>query len=91
MNSSGTLQARKRRALFRASHRGTKEMDLVLGPFAGVAVADMTLAELERFERFLEMPDPELSDWVTNGVFTGAPEFEPLFLALRRFHGLTAE
>ena len=83
------LAARKRRAIFRAGHRGTKEMDLVLGPFAAAQVPEMDDDELSLFERFLETPDPELSDWVTNGIFTGAAEFLPLYLALRRFHGLT--
>ena len=89
MGDREKLAARKRRAVYRASHRGTKEMDFVLGPFAAAAVPAMTDAELERFERFLETPDPELSDRVTNGIFTGDVEFEPTFQALRRFHGLT--
>jgi antitoxin CptB len=47
--SSGGLDDRRKRLLFRCWHRGTREMDLILGRFAD--------AELERL---IELPDPDL-------------------------------
>ena len=35
---------RRRRAAYRASHRGTKEMDLILGRYAVARLPDMTAA-----------------------------------------------
>ena len=35
------VASRRRRAAFRASHRGTKEMDWLMGRFADARVADM--------------------------------------------------
>ena len=50
------LEIRRRRAAYRASHRGTKELDIVLGRYAAARLAAMTEDELGRFERFLACP-----------------------------------
>lgn len=51
---------RRRRLRFRAWHRGTKEMDLILGTFADRHLDGMNAAGLAAFERLLEEPDREL-------------------------------
>ena len=61
-------ETRRRRAAYRASHRGTKEMDWVLGRFAEQALADMAGARLAAFEELLELPDPVLHEMVMDGV-----------------------
>ena len=58
------LGMRRRRLRYRAWHRGTREMDLVLGPFADAHAATMTDEELRRLEGLMEEPDPELLKWV---------------------------
>lgn len=81
------LEIRRRRALYRAEHRGTKEMDLVLGPFAKARLGAMPEASLALFEALLLEPDPELQD-----MFLGdrQPEsrFADLVGEIRAFHGL---
>lgn len=58
---SGTsTDMRKRRLRFRAWHRGMRELDLLLGPFADDHLAAMTERELVALERIMELPDPEL-------------------------------
>jgi antitoxin CptB len=59
------LDARRRRLRFRAWHRGTREMDLVLGPFADARAEFLDTAALGRFELFLEEADPDLLKWLT--------------------------
>ena len=52
--SSGGLDDRRKRLLFRCWHRGTREMDLILGRFADAEIAELTddeLAELEQPDR----------------------------------------
>ena len=44
--SSGGLDDRRKRLLFRCWHRGTREMDLILGRFADAEIADLTDDEL---------------------------------------------
>lgn len=58
------LAERRRRIAFRASRRGTHENDLLLGRFAARHLAVMEAAELDQFEAILELPDPDLFDWI---------------------------
>jgi antitoxin CptB len=58
--SSKGLDERRKRLLYRCWHRGTREMDLVLGRFADVHIADLSNAELDELERLGELPDPDL-------------------------------
>lgn len=82
------LELRRRRALYRAQHRGTKEMDLVIGRYAESRVDAMDDGGLEQFERFLALPDPMLQGWVLNGDGGEPAEFKPLVAKIRDFHGL---
>lgn len=60
-----TDAARRRKLRFRAWHRGTKEMDLIMGTFADRHVADMNEAELAIFETLIDVPDRELFAWIS--------------------------
>jgi len=84
------LELRRRRAAYRASHRGTKEMDFILGRFAEAHLATMTDHELGDFERLLALPDPVLTQCFSHGPGDGEPAFVALIAALRSFHGLAA-
>ena len=55
---------RKKRLLFRAWHRGTREADLLLGSFAEANLAAFDEAKLDDFEALLECPDADLFDWI---------------------------
>jgi antitoxin CptB len=58
--SSGGLDDRRKRLLFRCWHRGTREMDLILGRFADAEISAMRDDELAELERLIEVPDPDL-------------------------------
>jgi antitoxin CptB len=51
--------------LFRATHRGTHENDLLIGGFVARRIAEFNAAELDALEGILEMPDPDLADFLT--------------------------
>jgi len=55
---------RRRRLRYRAWHRGTKEMDLVLGPFADAHVERFGVLELDRLEALMDEEDTDLLKWV---------------------------
>ncbi|MBI1300039.1 MAG: succinate dehydrogenase assembly factor 2 [Alphaproteobacteria bacterium] len=59
------LDRRRKRLIFRADHRGTKEMDLLLGSFAKKYVPNFSEQELEEFEDLLTHNDPDLYNWIT--------------------------
>lgn len=86
-----SLEARRKRALFRSAHRGTKEMDWILGRFAAARVASMAERELDAFEQFIALPDPDIEQWVVHGGAT-RPEGEigAFVERLRQFHGIDA-
>ena len=83
-----TLEIRRRRLAWRAWHRGTRELDLMLGRYADATLASMGEAELHRFEEFLAVADPELHSWILKPDMDTGGEFAELVGALRRFHGL---
>jgi antitoxin CptB len=58
------LSMRRRRLRYRAWHRGTKEMDLVLGPFADAHVERLGAPELARLEALMDEEDTDLLKWV---------------------------
>jgi antitoxin CptB len=68
--SSDGLDERRRKLLFRAWHRGTREMDLIMGRFADASIPRLSEAEVSDFERIIEVADPQLYDWLTG---TSAP------------------
>lgn len=59
-----TLDTRRRRLRYRAWHRGTKEMDLVLGPYADRHVSALDLTGLDQLEALMEEADTDLLKWV---------------------------
>jgi antitoxin CptB len=84
--SSDGLDVRRRKLLFRAWHRGTREVDLMLGRFVDAAIADMSEDELAQFEGLLEAPDRDLFAWVTGEADVPANYDSPLFRRLRDFN-----
>ena len=58
-------ERRRRRLLFRATHRGTKENDLMIGGYVASRLATLTDAEMDALEAVMELPDTDLADWLT--------------------------
>lgn len=83
--SSEGLDVRRRKLLFRAWHRGMREMDLVMGRFADATVADLSNAELDAFERLMEVPDRDLLAWITGEEAVTTDHDTPLFRRLYEF------
>ena len=83
--SSEGLDARRRRLLFRSWHRGTREMDLIMGRFADATIADLTAAELDAFERLSDEPEPDLYAWITGDRPVPAEHDHALFRRMRDF------
>lgn len=50
--------------LFRATHRGTHENDVLVGGFVAARIAGFAPAELDSLEAILELPDPDLADYL---------------------------
>lgn len=61
-----TAENRVKRLHMRSWRRGTKEMDLILGPYADAHLAGMDAATLDAFEALLEENDQDLYPWITD-------------------------
>jgi antitoxin CptB len=64
MTAGEDIAIRRKRLRYRAWHRGTKEMDLILGPFADAHVETYDATALDRLEALLNEEDPPLLKWV---------------------------
>lgn len=62
--TSVDLSPRRKKILYHAWHRGTRELDLLLGRFADSVIADLSDADLDQFEALLEVDDRELFGWI---------------------------
>lgn len=84
--SSADLDPRRRKILFRAWHRGMREMDLIMGRFADDTIAGFDDAELDEFERLIEVLDRDLLSWVTGEATVPENYDTELFRKLKAFH-----
>jgi antitoxin CptB len=74
--------------LYRATHRGTYENDILLGGFVRRHLDAMPESELAALEAVLELPDNDLADWLT-GRMPIPDEVESVVL-LRRIRDVAA-
>lgn len=72
---------RLKRLRYRAWHRGFREADLILGPFADAHAGKLDAGQLDRLERLLEAPDHDLYEWIT-GKSAPPPEHDSDVLGL---------
>jgi antitoxin CptB len=64
----GETELRRRRVLWRAMHRGLRELDLILGGFATMRLPGMSDSELAEFEAIVASADSDLQAWLLGGV-----------------------
>jgi antitoxin CptB len=82
------LDIRRRRAQFRAEHRGTKEMDWLLGRFAVAKLPAMDASALSHFEQLLAINDVDLHNWIIKPDALIDTAFEQTIYDIRAFHDL---
>ena len=80
------MDSRIKRALYRANHRGTKEMDLILGRFADAELPGFDGPALDAFEALLALPDPQIDRWVKGEP--PPPGVAPMIARIRCYHRL---
>lgn len=85
MTISVPLDPRRKQLLYRASYRGFKEADLLIGGFARAHLPAMSEAELDAFEALLALPDHDLYAWATGTAAPPANLEGPVLDRLRAF------
>lgn len=81
--SSDGLDVRRKRILFRCWHRGTREMDLILGRFADSTISDLSESELAELEFLIELPDPDLYAALSDPTAAPLPGTGALFVRIK--------
>jgi len=75
MTASAPLEHRRKRLRFRSWHRGTRELDLILGRFADRELGSMDEAQLDHYEALLDVPEAAIYAWLT-GRATPPPDHD---------------
>ena len=70
-----THETRLKKVKFRAWHRGFREADLILGPFADRYAGTLSDSQLDAFEALMEEADQDLYEWIVERTPT-PPEFD---------------
>jgi antitoxin CptB len=85
-NETNALDDRRKRLRFHAWHRGTREMDLVLGRFVDAHITALSDVEISALEALMEAPDPELYLWIAGTAEVPTNFDSPLFRKIVAFH-----
>jgi len=85
------MDARRKQLLYRANHRGIKEMDILLGGFASANLSDLSEAEVDTFEAIAEHPDRDLLTWFTGEVKTPDDVAGPMFDRILAFQAASVK
>lgn len=84
--TSADLDPRRKRILFRAWHRGIREMDLIMGRYVEHVIADLGEDDLAILETLIEIDDHDLFAWI-NGDRPVPPAHDTvIFRAMKTFH-----
>ena len=78
------LAVQRKRLRFRSWHRGTKEIDLLLGTFADQWLERFDEGQLRRYEAPLTNSDPDLYAWIVAGEAAPAEIDDELLELLKK-------
>jgi antitoxin CptB len=73
-----------KKLIYQSWHRGTRENDLLLGPFADAVLPNLSETDLKAYQDMLDHEDADLFAWIT-GQYP-IPENEPMIRCVRDFH-----
>ena len=80
----------QKKLIYRASYRGTKESDLVLGPYAKTHTSSMTEDQLAVFDALLQETDANIRDWL-EGKAEAPSEYKCMINDIKDYLGWEAQ
>lgn len=89
MTETESLTDRQKKLIYRANYRGTKEMDWLLGKYIKASVGAMDGTMLDKIEDFMELPDPQIENWLMGRDFEYPPEYADVIKTIRVFHEIS--
>lgn len=73
------IETERKRLIFRSWHRGTREMDLLLGSFADRYIPEFSGIQLSQYDEILQCSDPDLYNWISGVEPAPANFINPVF------------
>ncbi|SDG64243.1 succinate dehydrogenase assembly factor 2 [Pelagibacterium luteolum] len=64
MTLTDDIETRRKRALYRAQHRGTQEMDILIGGYVADHLSTLDSAMLDRLEVLMDNEETDLQAWL---------------------------
>ena len=80
-----TEEIRRKRLRFRSWHRGTRELDLMLGRFADRHIDGLTTVQLDRYEALTDQPDPDIYRWISGADAPPAAHDNDVMEMIKKF------
>ena len=80
-----TPENRIKRLQMRSWRRGTKEMDMILGPYSNTEIAKLPAETLELYEDLLNENDQDLYVWMSRQAVPPAEHVE-IIEVIQNFH-----
>ena len=78
-------EKRRKRLYFQCHHRGSKEADLLLGGFARAHLAELSQAQLDRFEALLANDDADIYGWLCGRLPVPQDHDDDVMVLLKSF------
>lgn len=88
MVEHSSLTDKQKRLIYRANHRGTKEMDWLMGKFVETNVALMDENKVDHVDELLKRAEPEIEAWLMGKSSDYPEEFSDLIKEIQAFHKL---
>ena len=83
MTETVPLDPRRKRILYRATHRGTHETDILFGGYLAPRLAAMDDRTLDQVESLIDLPDADLADWLSGRKPIPEQHDHPLLRAIK--------
>ena len=80
------LNTRRKRILFQARHRGTKEADLLIGRFVETHLDGFAAPDLDALEAVMAEQDLDLVAWIMGGVTPPPAANTPMLARIIAYH-----
>jgi antitoxin CptB len=80
------MDNQRKRLHYQSWHRGTKELDILLGLFFKTQESLMPQTEIDIYQQFLKEDDYDLYGWLTMNASTVPEKYNNLIKRIRAFH-----
>ena len=73
------------RLIYRSWHRGTKELDLILGNFISDNISQLSEGEITEFEVLLNSEDPDIYKWIVKFEAPNDKSLNDIIIKIREY------